>query len=144
MNPLTIPILALLIPIVVAPTAMWVKYAQRQRELEHAERIRALELGRTLPQDEPWWSPAKLSAAIGVGVPSVAMFCAYWATESVGFRDGIWVSSMLVGMSGVICGTVLASQHLKHRAEAQRAADRAYAAKPPVDADAFDVVASRG
>ena len=29
--------------------------------MEHIERMKALELGRTLPQDEPWFSPVRIA-----------------------------------------------------------------------------------
>jgi hypothetical protein len=140
MSPLVIPIIALLIPVVVVPTALGVKYAQRLRELEHAERMKALELGRTLPQDEPWWSPAKVSVAIGAGVPIGVFYCAYLATESAGFREEVWGTSAAVGLAAVISGAVLANKHFNLRARAEQA----YAAKSPAEADAFDVVSARG
>ena len=40
-----------------------IRHDRRKREMEHIERMKALELGRTLPQDEPWLSPAKIAAA---------------------------------------------------------------------------------
>jgi hypothetical protein len=141
MDPLVIPIVALSIPIFVVPVALGVKYAQRLRELEHQERMKALELGRTLPQDEAWWSPAKICVLIGAGVPIGSSFCAYLATESRGYHQDVWMSSMLVGIAGVVCGTVLAAKHFNYRAEAERAASLA---KARVDADAFDVVGTRG
>jgi hypothetical protein len=143
MNPLVIPVIALLIPIVIVPAALGIKFAQRQRELEHAERMRALELGRTLPQDEPWWSPSKIAATIGAGVPVGSSLCAWLATESSGYHEEVWLFSGMVGVAGVICGSILAAKQLAHRAEAERAAASANA-KPLMDSDAFDVVGSRG
>ena len=35
------------------PIAFHFRHERRKRELEHIERMKALELGRTLPQDEP-------------------------------------------------------------------------------------------
>jgi len=64
MDPLIVPLAALTIPIVVAPTAIAFKHVQRLRELEHIERMRALELGWVLPKDEPWWSPARIVVMI--------------------------------------------------------------------------------
>jgi hypothetical protein len=141
MNPLVIPIVALLIPLVVAPVAMGLKYARYERELEHTERMRALELGRPLPGDADWWSPAKLCAGIGVGVPVGVFFCAWMATQSAGFRDGIWAGATAVGMSGVIAGSVLTARHLSHRARAEAPL---YPKPYVADADAYDVAGSRG
>ena len=66
---IAIPIMALLIPIIVAPTAIVFRYVRFHREIKHAERMRALELGRPFPGDEPWWSPERIIVAIGAGVP---------------------------------------------------------------------------
>ena len=143
MNPLVIPILALLIPIVVAPTAMWVKYAQRQRELEHAERIRALELGRTLPKDEAWWTLPRISVAIGAGVPAAVFFCAWQAGRTQGDPSVTWVAASVVGLAAVVCGSGLSLWHFSRHDQSAHLAD-GFHAKPQFDADAYDVVSSRG
>ena len=56
-----IPIVAMAIPIVLVPVVLGIRHARLERELEHAERMKALELGRTLPEDEPWWTPPRIS-----------------------------------------------------------------------------------
>jgi hypothetical protein len=139
-NPILIPIIAMLIPMIVVPVALGLKYARHVRELEHAERIRALELGRTLPQDEPWWSPPRLCAAIGAGVPVGVFFCAWMASTLDHHREEVWVAAALVGMTSVICGTALTAKHFAYRAQTEGR----YVAKPTIDADAFDVVSRRG
>jgi hypothetical protein len=141
MDPLAIPIVALLIPIVIVPVALGFKHARLLRELEHAERMKAMELGRTLPQDEPWWTPARISVALGVGVPIAVSCCAWWTTAAVGYHEEIWIMSGMVSLAGVICGTALMAKNLTARARAERlAADM----KPAFDADAYDVVSTRG
>jgi hypothetical protein len=144
MNTALIPIVGMTIPIVLVPVGLAMKHARIERELEHAERMKALELGRTLPHDESWWSPARISAAIGVGVPIGVFFCA-WQVSSSGMEQtpAVWVSAGLVGLAGVVCGSLLANRHFARTEAAQRAVDR-YLDKPDVDADAFDVVGSRG
>ncbi len=42
MDPLIIPIVALLIPMIIVPTAMGIKHARYLREVEHKERMRAM------------------------------------------------------------------------------------------------------
>ncbi len=143
MSPQLIPIFAMLIPIVIVPAALGFKYSRQVRELEHAERMRALELGRTLPQDEPWSSPARICLSIGAGVPIAVFGCAWLASSAVGFREEVWMSSAMVGVASVICGSMLAGKHFTQRAETERIAAGSFA-KPSVDADAFDVVGSRG
>ena len=52
-----IPIVALAIPIVLVPVVLGICHARNERELEHSERMKALELGRALPGDESRWTP---------------------------------------------------------------------------------------
>jgi hypothetical protein len=145
MTEVLIPIVGMLIPIIIVPTAIIGKHARLARELEHTERMRALELGRTLPQDENWWSPPRICVAIGVGVPIGVFLCAWLASQSGGPPELIWSMAGGVGITAVICGSLLAARHFRLRAEAETGAHSAYQdGKPPVDADAYDVVGSRG
>jgi hypothetical protein len=141
-DPLVIPIFAVMIPMVVVPTSLYFKHARHVRELEHAERMKALAVGRYLPQDEPWWSPPRLCIAIAAGVPASVFFFAWMASESVGFHEEIWIAAAMVGLAGVLSGSLLAHRHLAAREWARDQA--AWGSKPDVDADAFDVVSSRG
>ena len=142
MDPLVIPIVALAIPIIIVPTAMGIKHARYLREVEHAERMKAMELGRTLPGDESW-TPAGLAATIGAGVPIAAMLVAFVVSRSTPNPDvveSIVKMAGMVGLGGVICGTVLAAQQFARRAEpVARPVE-----KPSYDPDAFDVVGRRG
>jgi hypothetical protein len=139
-----IAIVALSIPIIIAPFAIGFRFARQSRELEHRERMKALELGRTLSKDEPWCTPARISLTIGAGVPIGVFTCAWLATASSGFQQDIWLSSMSVGVTSVICGSVLAAKHFTHRANAEALAYRASFEKPTIDEDAYDVVGRRG
>jgi len=145
MSPLVIPIITLLLPIVIVPTVLGIRYARAERELEHAERMRAMELGLTHPRDEAWWTPARICVMIGAGVPVAVSFCTWMASAAVGYHKDMWVMSGMVGISAVICGTTLASKHFTHRARLESRAARGFDAKPMmVDDDAYDVVSSRG
>ena len=143
MDPILIPIVALLIPIVIVPTALGFRHARFLREVEHAERMRAMELGRTLAEDEAW-SPARLAVAIGVGVPIGSLLIAWLAAMTTGSTsaeadlDGAGV----VGLGGVICGTVLAARHFAGPPAGRR--DPPGVEKPEYDPDAYDVVGRRG
>jgi hypothetical protein len=138
---LLIPILALMVPIVVAPVAIYFKFEKAKRELEHAERMKALEFGRTLPGDETWSSPGRISLAIGAGVPVCVFGLAWLTSQAVGFRSDIWQGASMVGCTSVICGTILAAKTFSHRA---REAATAMYQKPSLDPDAYDVAGSRG
>jgi hypothetical protein len=145
MSEVLIPITGMLIPIIIVPVALGMKQARLARELEHTERMRALELGRTLPQDELWWSPARICVAIGAGVPIGVFFLAWMASQSVGHYELIWPMAAGVGITAVICGSLLAARHFTLRARAESGTTYApLDGKPPVDADAYDVVGSRG
>jgi hypothetical protein len=139
MEVLLIPLTALSIPIIVVPTALAFKHARRVRELEHLERMRAIELGRALPGDESWSIPARIAVAIGAGVPIVSMIIAFLESQQQGYRFETWFFCGCTAIAGVIGGTLLASRHLFASSEAERPAS-----KPVYDPDAFDVVSSRG
>lgn len=137
---LAIPLMALLIPIVIVPVILGIRYERQKRELEHAERMKALELGRTLPGDEPWLSPPKLCLAIGGVVPIGVFLVAMLACQSLGYRDEIFVFAGLVGVTAVVCGTILTLKWFEQRATtAAGRLDRAGQAKPAFDADAYDL-----
>jgi hypothetical protein len=126
----------------IAPLAIYMtqKSERRKRELEHIERLKALEFGRTLPQDEPWWSPQKIAVVIGGVVPIVAFVSAGVATSSAGFHDGMWIAASSVGMASVISASILAG-HSYRKADAGSPLDTT---KPYVEEDAYDVVSARG
>jgi hypothetical protein len=117
-----------------------IRHDRRKREMEHIERMKALEFGRTLPQDEPWLSPAKLAALIGGAVPLGVFVSVGTATSSSGFHDGMWIAATLVGTAAVICGTVLVTSLHKRDATSSESPST----KPYVEEDAYDVVSSRG
>lgn len=141
-DPLVIPIVGMAIPMVIVPTSLYYRHARHLRELEHAERMKALAVGRSLPQDESWWSPPRLCLAIAAGVPASVFFVAFLASESLGFHEEIWLSAGIVGLAGVVSGSMLANRHLAAREWMRDNAP--WGSKPDVEADAFDVVSSRG
>lgn len=139
-----IPLAGMAIPVIIVPVALSLRFAQRQREMEHAERMKALELGRTLPQDEPWSTPARIALSIGAGVPIGVYFIAWLAALTIGTKDEIWMGATMIGLTGVITGSILAAKHFTLRAKAEADASALYAQKAAIDDDAFDVVSSRG
>ena len=129
----------MLIPIVV----LGFKHARHTRELEHAERIKALEIGRPLAgdvHDEPWSQSSRIAMSIGAGVPIGIFAAASFTSLAVGYHEAIWIASAMVGTAGVICGSILAAQ--SHSSHAR--AGRSEVDKPYTEADAYDVVAARG
>jgi hypothetical protein len=139
MDPLIIPIVALLIPMIIVPTAMGIKHARYLREVEHKERMRAMELGRTLAEDESW-SPMTVALIIGAGVPIVALGIAFNVSQRSGPSDVLWMAAGMIGVAGVICGSILAGMQFSKRDQPSAASVE----KPAYDPDQFDVVGSRG
>ncbi|MFO0890279.1 MAG: hypothetical protein U0790_14200 [Isosphaeraceae bacterium] len=114
-----------------------------KRELEHRERMRALDLGRPLPGDVSWLSPLRIGFLIGLLVPVAAMGCACLATISTGYHPDLWQAAGIVSVFGVVCGTVIVSMAAGRQAQAGQAG-AALARKPAIEEDAYDVVSARG
>jgi hypothetical protein len=144
--------------VAVIPIVGGLMYARRERLLTHAERMRALELHTELPDHA---ALSRTKAATGQSVAdeasqgslarkcySTAVWVAFWgfaaaaglggAEASAGVAYAIASAAGAIGVTAVICGTVLASrvpsaEHLN-----------GYAKRTVEDADAFDVVSCRG
>lgn len=145
MSPFVIPIVGMLIPIIIVPVSLSLKHARYARELEHRERMRAIELGRSMPGEEPAWSLPKLCLSIGGGVPFSAFLFAWLATQAVGFQELIWAMAGAVAITAVICGTILSVKHFHHVWEQEALARSGYfSAKPVMEEDAYDVAGARG
>jgi hypothetical protein len=135
---LVLPVVAMGVPVVLVPIIMGIRLGRHERELQHAERMKALQLGRTLRIDEPWWTPARISVAIGAGVPICVFFFAWLASGHEHFQTPIWLSAGLVGVSAVVGGTTLAHRNLS-RAQDGPSTANGHLAKPTFDAEALDV-----
>ena len=130
---------------------------RRERLLDHRERMRALELGQEMPDDA---ATARIKAAFGVsrnddkgdweGSParkcfSTTLWIAFWGFLAAGQAGAanravaVAIASSVgaVGVAGMIGGTILALR-------ASAAPTSNSISKPAIDADAFDVVCSRG
>src|SRR5262249_11690942 len=127
---------------------------RRKRELEHIERMRALEVGRSYPGDNEGGFlglphraiPALIAVAIGAGVPLGVFLFALLASLIGGYQQELWLALGLVGLGAVISCTVLAHgafQMMPSNSASERSESFADS-KPLVDEDAYDVVSSRG
>lgn len=133
---LLVPLAALAIPLVITPIALGIRHARYLREVEHKERMRAMDLGRVLPCDQTWTSPSRLIAGIGIVVPLVALAV---ASKTVTYGNGVGTACGMIGVAGLVCGTWLANRYLFGATEGF-----APGSKPIQDPDAFDVVGRRG
>lgn len=145
---LLIPIIALCVPMIIAPAAILTRYYHRKREWQHREQMKALEMGVSLDPAHGW--PAALVAsAIGAGVPIGVFFIAWMvALTTDSHHDKLFEGAIAVGLAGVYAGYKLGSrmQGLAKgsMADAQAQASR-NAAKPYADdPDAYDVAGRRG
>lgn len=128
-------ILVVVLGVIVLVGWMGLRHAWKERELEHAERMRALEVGLLLPRDRPFWSPERVAVAIGAGVPLGALVLALAATEVDSAGAMAWPAAGLVGAIGLICGTVLALRLVSTRPES----DPNRTGKPVVDRPDHDL-----
>jgi hypothetical protein len=126
-----------LVLVVGLPAVLGIRSENRKREMEHLERMRAIELGRPLPGDQGARGPAKMALAMGVAVPIGVFGIAWLAANDAGAASPfIWPSAAAMGVAAIICATVLASR--AYASEPEPRPDPA--AKPYVDPDAYDAV----
>jgi hypothetical protein len=150
MDPLVIPIVAILMPLILAPTVIFMAHRQKRREWEHLERVRSLESGVPTPwRNESAGSTA--IAAIGAGVPIASVLAAFLTCISVEVRSedeipmaGIaWGCALMISAAAMITSLILALMQLRARKQADLATsqiDKPFAYDP----DAYDVVSTRG
>src|SRR5271165_4058366 len=84
-----------------------IRLERTKRELEHKERMRALELGRSLPGDGSWLSPLRAGVLVAAVVPIGALGSALLASLGLGYEEGIWTAAGMVSVFAVVSGTVL-------------------------------------
>jgi hypothetical protein len=153
-NELWIPIVGMLIPIVIAPTAIITKYLYEKRQWTHRERMRAIEMGlMPVPEGRAW--PALVAIAVGAGVPIGSFLMAWMATltahaDTTVFGAAAFVSVVAIVAATKLTGRMLDLNDLNHAESARRmaAARNGQAhdhAKPPaLDPDAYDIASRRG
>lgn len=147
-----IPIVAIVSPFVLVMMILTQKHKAKRRELEHTERMRALELGLTGGVGGSAGWPAIVALGVGAIMPLGLFFIALIASAvSDRPNEEVWITSMVVGFAGVIGGTRLGFRLLNERNAAQAALnDEARLAntnghrKPSFNPDAYDAIAHRG
>jgi protein-S-isoprenylcysteine O-methyltransferase Ste14 len=127
---------ALVFFVIVLPIYWGIRLARRGQEIAHTERMRALELGHPLPgtvaDAAGSWPPG---VAIGLWVPLGVFGIAFVSGNHN--NPSVWIAAALVGVAGVICGTLLT---LFAPATAK---PEAGAAKPAIDREAYEDLAQR-
>lgn len=108
----------LLLLVFVILCGMILHHLRRSRECLHAERLRALEVGHSATFAEPEKSREKylhnafwIAFWMGAGVPIAVAWAAASVTMQENVRTGVvltvWISAAVIGVTGVLCATVL-------------------------------------
>lgn len=135
---IAIAVVAVLAIVVALPVVLSMRQAARDREYQHAERLKALELGRPFPGESGFHGPCS-SAGVGIWVPIAVFGIALAATQAVldsgAALVAVWGSAGCVGVTALICGTVLT---LRNAERYDRIGSHAAAAKPAYEEPEFD------
>lgn len=150
-NEMLIPIVAILMPAVLVPSVLALKFRQRRREWEHQERMRSLEMGVPLVQAQPW-PAAAVAIALGLGTPAAAYLFSWMALVTASADAEIYIGTTIVSLVGILSGGRLALRLIPAGTTLLRSGEHApprpavHAAngKPSFDPDTFDVVGRRG
>lgn len=119
-----------------------IRLEKLKRELTHKERMRALELGRSLPGDRP--GPRLLRGGlIATAVPICVCGLAWLTSESVGYTKGVWERASIVSIFALVCGSVVAVIAPARQSKLEQDALTS-ACKPQTEEDAYHVVSTRG
>jgi hypothetical protein len=153
-----IPIIAVGAPFALVMTLVSLKHKAKSRELLHAEKMKALELGLAGGMGGSSGWPAIVALGIGAIMPATVFLFAWLASMTGHSNEEAWLTAALVGGGGVIGGTRLGFRVLKEREQAAAALaarhDDARARlaqangqahrKPTFNPDAYDAIAHRG
>lgn len=141
-----IPIMLMVAAIVMGLTYMGVRLSRQHRELEHTERMRALEMGHPLPGSlppAPFWTVSKIAGGMGLLLPAFALALAFTLSDgrtSPEIAANAWIAAGLIGVAGVIGATILTLRG--EPAESRTAIARTM--KPTMtDPDAYDTASQR-
>lgn len=114
-----------------------------------AERLKAMELGRSPAELGLTWTPGRVCVTVGTWVPLGLFAIAGMATLNRHPDNAvIWISAAAMGITVLVCGTYLMTRLPASSftgSPPTHAANGAYAAKPEAeDPDAYDFVGRRG
>ncbi len=138
-----------MLPVVLVPTVMALAHRIKKREWQHKERMRAIELGMPVPDQDARLGGATVTA-IGAGVPLASVFVAFFATSSISEHHEAylevlaitWGCATMISAGAFITSLVLGLMLMRSRKPAGQA--DSFAMKPAYEPDAYDVVSTRG
>ena len=139
MDPLIIPIVGILMPLVLVPTVLVLKHRHKRREWEHRERMRAMEGPMPLARSAGAVGSGGV-AAIGAGVPIASVLAAFltsltWEPTTptdVPMPAVAWGCAVLISAGGLTTSFVLALLQARTQRELNSTAAAALNAEKPV------------
>jgi hypothetical protein len=123
------------------------KKARRQADMEHAERMKLLEMGLVPQPSGLEWPAAAVCIAIGAGVPISSFLVVWLACLTTKIPGPVWMAPVFVSFAAIGSTRKLALRIIDPRGKARTSAHEKSAwtvEKPAFDPEAFDVVGSRG
>ena len=149
MSVLELLVLAWIGGLVLMGISFIVKQSGRRKEMEHSERMRALEMGVVPLPSGLDWPAAAVCIAVGAGVPIGSFVVAWLATMTSNVPGEIWLAPMFVSFAAIGATRKLAFRIIDPKsASAGKCGSRKQMAskvdKPAFDPDAYDFVGSRG
>jgi hypothetical protein len=148
MNVLLIPLTAILMPLVLVPTILFMKHRQQRRHWEHLERLKAMEIQSPLPRVYAGVGHGSV-AAIGAGVPAASVLAAFLTSLTSDSGDDVavyaiaWGCAFLISIVALGTSLILAFMQ-KTAAKEAESVDALSNGKPVFDPDSLDVVSTRG
>ena len=147
---LIIPLAGIMLPLVLVPMIMTMKFRMKKREWEHLERMRALQMGVAPAQAGHRIGPGVL-ISIGTGVPAASVLAAGITSLNVpsDLSDPLaviaiaWGCAWLISTGALVTAVVLGIVQARAQKDASTL-DHEAAAKPAYEPDAYDVVSRRG
>ncbi|SIO59020.1 hypothetical protein SAMN05444166_5897 [Singulisphaera sp. GP187] len=125
-------------------TATWISCILHRRQAwDHAERMKALEMGIPIASRESAWPRTVACVSIGVLVPLGTFLCAWLAslTSPAWVQAVIWGAAFLVSTTAVGCATSLAPGLSGSGGRVKQA--RATGKPPAFDPESFDLIHGR-
>ena len=123
------------------------RQAHRRKEMEHSERMKALEMGLVPQPSGMDWPAAAVCIAVGAGVPIGSFVVAWLATLTADAPGGIWVAPVFVSLAAIGATRKLAYRIIDPKSVSRKdlaGRSPSPAGKEAFDPDAYDVVGSRG
>ena len=137
-----------LVGLVLVGAIIAVQQAHRRKEMEHAERMKSLEMGLVQSPSGLDWPAASVCIAIGAGVPIGSFLVAWLAAVTADVPGQIWLAPVFVSFAAIGSARKLANRFIDpSKSSSCKGVIKQVPVsdgKPAFDPDAYDVVGSRG